>query len=605
METVGALCNKSDKTHFESRCRACVSHRAEKLREADEREVNSGIREYTRSPTELQAQALEGVTPVEAPGSSTKGLSGNFPEFPLKKPLFGVIWGLKKPLSDKGGHDSRYLQCDLDPEVRVFFFESWVLRVADQNSAQNWLKSHFADKAGQILALKSHNLDKENANFRPEKATFPDHPLVELPGASPLPAKSSAWRTISFDVLTSDVRALTQTAAKKENTTSIRLSQNQQIARSTVLGRQRLIRIHIIHIQLLIPTPQDEFAEDLCKLFVACNVAWNSAANPQLLLFFTKYVPEAKIPDRRVLSGYGGRYWTKPNETKVRFMKCCVGVTSPDFIPDYAVHVSGVIPARPTLSPPAYCLPPLLGLCWGGVHSQRTSEVNKTPEIATANQSLSPVNGRPHPTANAFAETLIWHIWLNETLGTLFYVIFALNLGASQSSTTAGIHTVAHVAPNHAGQTTKPNVFLNNPFATATSTNTPSSQLRPPSFRFPEFQFSDDQPTIQNPYPSSSSLPSPVAAFMPTAKAITTFIPPFHDSSTVQEQRHSSIARMNQAKAALSPRQSGAIQSTSQKASNRFNTPSTNILDLYAPFYRATLCPLPLGAEADEAHICP
>ncbi|KAJ7735370.1 ribonuclease H-like domain-containing protein [Mycena metata] len=51
------------------------------------------------------------------------------------------------------------------------------------------------------------------------------------------------------------------------------------------------------------PSGQQEFAEDLCKLFIACNIAWNSANNPQLLLFFSKYLPAAKIPDRRVLSG--------------------------------------------------------------------------------------------------------------------------------------------------------------------------------------------------------------------------------------------------------------------------------------------------------------
>ncbi|KAJ7016163.1 ribonuclease H-like domain-containing protein [Mycena alexandri] len=51
------------------------------------------------------------------------------------------------------------------------------------------------------------------------------------------------------------------------------------------------------------PSKQQEFAEDLCKLFIACNVAWNSANNPELHLFFTKYLPGAKIPDRRVLSG--------------------------------------------------------------------------------------------------------------------------------------------------------------------------------------------------------------------------------------------------------------------------------------------------------------
>ncbi|KAJ7030543.1 hypothetical protein C8F04DRAFT_961451 [Mycena alexandri] len=51
------------------------------------------------------------------------------------------------------------------------------------------------------------------------------------------------------------------------------------------------------------PPKQQEFAEDLCKLFIACNVSWTSANNPELFLFFSKYVPEAKIPDRRVLSG--------------------------------------------------------------------------------------------------------------------------------------------------------------------------------------------------------------------------------------------------------------------------------------------------------------
>ncbi|KAJ7779409.1 hypothetical protein DFH07DRAFT_765695 [Mycena maculata] len=42
--------------------------------------------------------------PREAPGSSTKGWSPNFLKISLKKPLVGVVWGLKKPLSDKGGH---------------------------------------------------------------------------------------------------------------------------------------------------------------------------------------------------------------------------------------------------------------------------------------------------------------------------------------------------------------------------------------------------------------------------------------------------------------------------------------------------------------------
>ncbi|KAJ6452036.1 ribonuclease H-like domain-containing protein [Mycena vitilis] len=48
---------------------------------------------------------------------------------------------------------------------------------------------------------------------------------------------------------------------------------------------------------------QDEFDSDLCKLFVTCGWAWNAAANPEFVQFFRKYIPQATLPDRRVLSG--------------------------------------------------------------------------------------------------------------------------------------------------------------------------------------------------------------------------------------------------------------------------------------------------------------
>ncbi|KAJ6550692.1 hypothetical protein B0H10DRAFT_1716108, partial [Mycena sp. CBHHK59/15] len=48
---------------------------------------------------------------------------------------------------------------------------------------------------------------------------------------------------------------------------------------------------------------QAEFGEDLCKLFVTCGWAWNVANNPELKLFFGKYLLSAVVPDRRVLSG--------------------------------------------------------------------------------------------------------------------------------------------------------------------------------------------------------------------------------------------------------------------------------------------------------------
>ena len=48
---------------------------------------------------------------------------------------------------------------------------------------------------------------------------------------------------------------------------------------------------------------QDEFNEDLCKLFVSCGFAWNAASNPEMGLFMSKWISGAKVPDRRVLSG--------------------------------------------------------------------------------------------------------------------------------------------------------------------------------------------------------------------------------------------------------------------------------------------------------------
>ncbi|KAJ7231957.1 ribonuclease H-like domain-containing protein [Mycena rebaudengoi] len=48
---------------------------------------------------------------------------------------------------------------------------------------------------------------------------------------------------------------------------------------------------------------QEVFSQDLCKLFVTCRWSWNTIENPEFKMFFDKYVPDAKLPDRRVLSG--------------------------------------------------------------------------------------------------------------------------------------------------------------------------------------------------------------------------------------------------------------------------------------------------------------
>jgi hypothetical protein len=51
------------------------------------------------------------------------------------------------------------------------------------------------------------------------------------------------------------------------------------------------------------PAVQQEFGEDICKLLIATRSAWNIAHNPQVRLFFEKWIPGAIVPDRRTLSG--------------------------------------------------------------------------------------------------------------------------------------------------------------------------------------------------------------------------------------------------------------------------------------------------------------
>lgn len=46
-----------------------------------------------------------------------------------------------------------------------------------------------------------------------------------------------------------------------------------------------------------------EFSEDMCRLFIACGIAWNSADNPEMRLFLEKWIPGVRVPGRRVLAG--------------------------------------------------------------------------------------------------------------------------------------------------------------------------------------------------------------------------------------------------------------------------------------------------------------
>ncbi|KZT19628.1 hypothetical protein NEOLEDRAFT_1151838 [Neolentinus lepideus HHB14362 ss-1] len=48
---------------------------------------------------------------------------------------------------------------------------------------------------------------------------------------------------------------------------------------------------------------QETFESDLCRLFIACGIAWSAADNPELHRFIATYLPLARVPDRRNLSG--------------------------------------------------------------------------------------------------------------------------------------------------------------------------------------------------------------------------------------------------------------------------------------------------------------
>jgi hypothetical protein len=48
---------------------------------------------------------------------------------------------------------------------------------------------------------------------------------------------------------------------------------------------------------------QAEFDTDLCRMFVACGIPWLVANHPTFQKWSARWIPSAKVPDRRTLSG--------------------------------------------------------------------------------------------------------------------------------------------------------------------------------------------------------------------------------------------------------------------------------------------------------------
>jgi hypothetical protein len=48
---------------------------------------------------------------------------------------------------------------------------------------------------------------------------------------------------------------------------------------------------------------QENFDDNILKLFVSCGFSWNSASNPHMRLFVEKWIPGVNLPDHRASSG--------------------------------------------------------------------------------------------------------------------------------------------------------------------------------------------------------------------------------------------------------------------------------------------------------------
>ncbi|KAJ7744033.1 hypothetical protein DFH07DRAFT_777187 [Mycena maculata] len=92
------------------------------------------------------------------PGKLHQGLSTTIPNFGLKKPLVGTIFGMKKPLSDKGGHRrgvAGNTYCAVDYVSSLWYRDlfRWFLKIWPQKATlkdRGWMlsSSHILEEDG-------------------------------------------------------------------------------------------------------------------------------------------------------------------------------------------------------------------------------------------------------------------------------------------------------------------------------------------------------------------------------------------------------------------------------------------------------------------------
>ncbi|KII89273.1 hypothetical protein PLICRDRAFT_175485 [Plicaturopsis crispa FD-325 SS-3] len=138
-------------------------------------------------------------------------------------------------------------------------------------------------------AIAQRELEEAKENTRRETAMAahpaPIHPAVAF---SPSTPNSSLHRAHAGSASSSSFEHLALTASTPDSPSPLKKAKSGSFNSTPTKWS---------------PNHQTEFDQDLCNVFVACGIPWNAAANPQLKLFTQKWIPGAKVPDRRALSG--------------------------------------------------------------------------------------------------------------------------------------------------------------------------------------------------------------------------------------------------------------------------------------------------------------
>ncbi|KAF7331976.1 HAT family dimerization protein [Mycena kentingensis (nom. inval.)] len=231
-------------THNVVRCNACLAHAKAELLTEDTEAVERGVCDRVRTEAELDAASL-----------------------PLVKRIAG-----------RGDRMTTHLKTcpDVDPTVKAIA-KRGSLTPADLGPLPHMSRGQQRARAALgIQPLPNPNLPTTPPLQLSIPAAVPRIPALHVPHI-PAPSSGLAYTVSPLDI--------------------------PRVANTVMAAFQSAAEIEVHRVGMWEREQQEQFARDVCRLLVSCNWSWNCVSNPEFLLFFSKYVPEAKIPDRDVLSG--------------------------------------------------------------------------------------------------------------------------------------------------------------------------------------------------------------------------------------------------------------------------------------------------------------